>query len=131
AGGTITGAVTVASGGVLSGSQDGGTLTMGSLTLSSGSVTNVTLSTASTSAIFTITGALTVDGTLNVTGTATYGVGVYRVFSTSGTLTDNGLTLGTTPSGYTSTLDVSTTAVDVVVTTSATSLQYWSANGTS
>ncbi|MFG1395272.1 autotransporter-associated beta strand repeat-containing protein, partial [Xanthobacter agilis] len=132
AGGTLTGAVTVASGGVLSGSQGTGTLTLGSLSLSSGAVTNVTLSAASTSAVFTTTGALTVAGTLNVTGTATYGVGVYRVFASGGTLTDNGLALGTTPTGsYTTALDVGTSTVDVVVSGHDTSLQYWSANGSS
>ena len=45
-------------------------------------------------------GDLTLDGTLNVTTTpgGSFDPGVYRVFDYGGTLTDNGLAIGTIPS---------------------------------
>ncbi|MEW6256247.1 MAG: autotransporter-associated beta strand repeat-containing protein, partial [Pseudomonadota bacterium] len=138
AGGTVTGAVTVRSGGVLSAGQDSGGLSAGSLLLESGATTSVSLGTPSASnALFSVTGAsagdLTLNGTLNVTGAPGYGVGVYRIFSSAGTLTDNGLALGSVPSdGATeAALEIGTQTVDVQVTGSGgTTLQYWSANGT-
>ena len=134
AGGTITGSVAVASGGILSNSSSGEGLTAGSLVLSAGAITNVTLVTPTTAhAIFTTVGDLTVNGTLNASGAPTYGVGVYRVFTSGGTLTDNGLTLGTSQGGnYITTLSVGTSDIDLQVTTTGPSnLQYWSADGVS
>ncbi|MDF3129060.1 PEP-CTERM sorting domain-containing protein [Kiritimatiellaeota bacterium B1221] len=52
------------------------------------------------------TGALTLDGVLNVEDLAGFGVGTYRLFTFSaGNLTDNGVTLGSTPGAYTYSLD--------------------------
>ncbi|MEP9375074.1 autotransporter domain-containing protein [Aquabacter sp. CN5-332] len=133
-GGTIGGAVTVASGGILSHvtpDAAAGGLTIGSLTLDAGAIINVGLMTPTiSSGIFTTTGTATVNGTLNITDLPGYGVGVYRVFA-SGGVTDNGLVLGTPQiGGFVNALDVSASAVDVQVTVLNTSLQYWSANGT-
>ncbi len=51
-------------------------------------------------------GALTLDGVLNVQDLAGFGAGTYRLFTfSSGNLTDNGMTLGTTPGAYTYSID--------------------------
>ncbi|MFG1454748.1 autotransporter-associated beta strand repeat-containing protein, partial [Xanthobacter sp. V2C-8] len=157
-GGTITGNVSVDNGGILSGGQNGGGLTMNALAQNTSAITNVSLATPTTAnAVFTITdatpGALMVNGTLNVTGEAGYGPGVYRVFaSPNADLTNAGLALGSASSisGYTAALDTGARYVDVQLTASGgggtggggdgggggtptptPALQYWSADGTS
>ncbi|MGU3495730.1 autotransporter domain-containing protein [Xanthobacteraceae bacterium A53D] len=134
-GGSIGGTVTVADGGRLRNMPslgNAGGLTMGELALGQGAIIDVGLHTpGTTSGIFSITGDLTLAGTLNITGLPGYGAGVYRVFEYGGELTDNGLTLGTPQvGGFLNTLDFGTSAVDVVTTSIDTSLQYWSADGT-
>ena len=96
--GTITGAVTVNAGGTLAGIA-GSTLTMGGLTLGNGASVNVTLGAPSNAALFNVTGNLTLGGTLNVTSQGDFGAGVYRLIDYSGTLTNNGLAIGSTPTG--------------------------------
>ncbi len=98
--GSITGAVTVANGGVLVGTA-GQTLTMGSLTLNSGSNVNVSLGTASATPLFNVTNALVLAGTLNVTDAGGFGAGVYRLFDYGGALTNTGLAVGVLPAGDT------------------------------
>jgi len=44
-----------------------------------------------------ITGNLTLDGTLNIANSGGFGAGTYELFSYTGTLTNNILTIGTTP----------------------------------
>jgi len=51
--------------------------------------------------LITVGGNLTLDGTLNVTAISGFGVGVYPLIQYSGSLNDQGLVLGTMPSGYT------------------------------
>ena len=94
------GAVTVANGGTLAGAA-GSTLTTGNLTLNSGSNLNVKLAAPSSSELFNVNGNLTLAGTLNVSAAGGFGDGLYRLISYTGTLTDNGLTIGATPTGYT------------------------------
>ncbi|HEY9130406.1 MAG TPA: autotransporter-associated beta strand repeat-containing protein [Dyella sp.] len=107
--GTIGGDVIVADGGTLSpGAATGaaGTLIIdGSLALSANSTLEYQLGQAgtpggATNDLTVVHGNLTLDGALNVSTTAggTFGAGVYRLFDYDGTLTDNGLTLGTLPS---------------------------------
>ncbi|RVA16576.1 autotransporter outer membrane beta-barrel domain-containing protein, partial [Mesorhizobium sp. M7A.F.Ca.CA.002.05.1.1] len=110
--GAIGGDITVADGATLSpGSADDtpGTLAIaGNLNLSSGSILNYSFGEANVvggalNDLTTVGGNLVLDGTLNVTTSAggTFGPGVYRVFSYDGTLTNNGLAVGTIPStGY-------------------------------
>ncbi|WP_431108691.1 autotransporter domain-containing protein [Variovorax paradoxus] len=93
--GAISGAVNVASGGTLSGTA-GSTLTMGALTLDSGATVDVTLGAPAAASLFN-TGALTLDGTLDVHDIGGFGAGVYRLFDYTGPLTDHGLEIGSAP----------------------------------
>jgi autotransporter-associated beta strand protein len=45
--------------------------------------------------LINVAGNLVLDGTLNIIGLANFGVGTYRLINYGGTLTDNGLVLGT------------------------------------
>jgi fibronectin-binding autotransporter adhesin len=108
--GTIGGSVTVASGATLAPGNPGivpGTLTInGNLGLSSGSIVSYRLAqggSGPTNDLVVVNGNLTLAGTLNVTVASggTPGPGVSRVFDYAGTLTNNGLALGTVPGpGY-------------------------------
>jgi len=123
-GGSITGAVSVANGGVLANAQ-GSTLTMGSLSLLSGSTINATFSGAGGPALFAVTGNLTLDGTVNVASTGAYGFGVYGLMNYGGVLTDNGLVIGTTP-GSAQRLSVQTSvAGQVNIVHAPTDLLFW------
>ncbi|WP_395346358.1 autotransporter-associated beta strand repeat-containing protein [Variovorax sp. UC122_21] len=103
--GSVAGAVTVDKGGVLSAGNGGaGTLTLGSLSLNAGSVLNYELGQAgvaggSLNDLIDVNGNLQLDGTLNVSETAggKFGAGLYRLINYTGTLTDNGLDIGTAP----------------------------------
>lgn len=104
--GTIGGDVTIADGATLSPGASPGTLTVnGSLMLAAHATLDYELGQAGTPGgalndLTVVHGDLTLDGTLNVTATpgGTFGAGVYRLFGYDGTLTDNGLGLGTLPS---------------------------------
>ncbi|TWT04987.1 autotransporter domain-containing protein [Reyranella sp. CPCC 100927] len=124
--GTIGGAVTVADGGTLLGTQ-GQTLTMGSLTLSGASNINVTLGAPGTTGLFNVTGNLTLDGRLNITDAGGFGPGVYRLIDYSGALTDNGLAIGSVPGGVNAAdLLVQTSANQVnLVNRAGVSLNFW------
>jgi fibronectin-binding autotransporter adhesin len=97
--GLISGGVSVASGGTLIG-RAGQTLSMGSLTLDGGSVVNVSLGAPGNTRLFDVTGNLTLAGTLNVADAGSFGNGLYRLFDYGGTLTNNGMAVGATPTGY-------------------------------
>ncbi|GAA0622666.1 autotransporter-associated beta strand repeat-containing protein [Brevundimonas kwangchunensis] len=97
-GGSITDAVMVLNGGILANTQ-GSTLTMGSLSLNSGSAINATFNGAGGPALFAVTGNLTLDGTVNIASTGAFGMGVYGLMTYGGALTDNGLLIGTTAAG--------------------------------
>ncbi|WP_312994895.1 autotransporter domain-containing protein [Achromobacter animicus] len=94
--GTIGGNLTL-TGGALEG-KHGQTLSVGgALALSQDSQINVALGGTSTATLFKVGGDLTLDGTLNVTDQGGFGAGVYRLFNYGGTLTNNGLAVGSTP----------------------------------
>ncbi|MER8644425.1 autotransporter-associated beta strand repeat-containing protein [Mesorhizobium sp. M1252] len=107
--GTLGGDVTIADGATLSpGAADGtpGTLAIaGNLSLSGGSILNYSFGQANVAGgalndLTTVGGNLVLDGTLNVSVSpgGTFGPGVYRVFNYNGTLTNNGLSVGSIPS---------------------------------
>lgn len=98
--GTIGGTVTIDAGGILNGIQ-GQTLTMQNLNLGGGANVNVTLSSPGGAELFHIVNDLTLDGTLNITSGGAFGPGVYGLMAYGGSLTDNGLLIGTTPFGST------------------------------
>jgi fibronectin-binding autotransporter adhesin len=106
--GTIGGSVAIADGGTLAAGSGGvGALTInGNLALGSTSQVNFEFGQANVPGgplndLVNIGGDLVLDGTVNVTQSAggSFGPGVYRVFNYAGTLTDNGLTVGSLPSG--------------------------------
>ena len=97
--GTINGTVNVAAGGMVSpGNGGAGTLKTGSLVLSGTSNLNFELGTGKDS--IEVTGNLTLDGILNVTELSGFNVGTYCLIKYTGTLVNNGIVLGTMPSGY-------------------------------
>lgn len=100
--GSIAGMVVVLTDGILEG-RSGQTLTMGELRLNdngeNNSQINVALGAPGETALFSVTGNLRLDGTLNVTDAGGFGAGVYRIFDYGGTLTDNGLVVGAMPAG--------------------------------
>lgn len=97
--GSISGGVSVASGGTLLGLA-GQTLSLGSLALNAGSVTDISLGGPSSTRLFNVAGDLTLAGTLNVSDAGGFGNGLYRLFDYGGTLTNNGMSVGATPTGY-------------------------------
>ncbi|WP_050030221.1 autotransporter-associated beta strand repeat-containing protein [Verrucomicrobium sp. BvORR034] len=123
--GTINRAVTIQNGGILSagdvdaaGISLGGKLTLGAgLTLSSTSVLNFDLSTPGSllDDEISVTGNLTLDGVLNITNLGGLGNGSYKLFDYTGTLTDNTLTFGTTPGGFSYSIDTTSFANAVYV----------------
>jgi hypothetical protein len=84
-----------------------GELTVDSLTLSSGSLINVNFSGSSSDTVV-VDGNLVLDGVLNITAADTITPGTYTLFTYTGTLTNNGLMLGTAPADATYTIDAST-----------------------
>ncbi|NLS20067.1 autotransporter domain-containing protein [Rhizobium sp. P40RR-XXII] len=126
--GTIAGSVSVGNGGTLSG-RAGTTLAIGgNLSLASGSITNAALGARSAPALFEVGGNLTLGGTLNVSDAGNFGRGVYRLFDYGGTLTNNGLTIGSTPDGIgASDLSVQTAVAGNVnlVSTAGAALSFW------
>ena len=91
------GAVTSIGGTIAPGASPG-TLTVAALTLDSASALNFELSTAGiigsgVNDLLAIGGALTLDGTLNITELSGFGNGTYRLANYGGAFTDNGLDL--------------------------------------
>ena len=132
--GTVGGTVTVANGGTLAPGSSPGLLTINSdLLLSSGSFLAFELGAPDTvggplNDLIQVNGNLTLDGTVNVTESAggSFGTGAYRLINYTGALTDNGLLLGTTPAGYTGSVQtVIGGQVNLIVTTAGTLVQYW------
>jgi autotransporter-associated beta strand protein len=84
------------------GVDQAGKLTLGSgLTLNQTSALRFDLGApAGTNDEAAVTGAFTLDGVLNVTSLAGFGVGSYRLFQYASTFTDNGLQFGTMPAGF-------------------------------
>ena len=114
--GTGAGVVSVASGGTLGGSGTiGGPVTVngtlapgnsgiGTLTISNGLAVNngavLQYDLGSSSDRMVVSSNLTLGGTLNITDAGGFTAGTYTLFSYGGTLTYNGVTIGTAPSSY-------------------------------
>jgi len=111
--GTIGGSISFA-GGTLSPGTSAGTINLGTTTFDALSTVSYELDTpgivgSGVNDLTNVTGDLTLDGTLNVTQLAGFGLGTYRLFNYSGQLFDNGLdlNLGTLPEGWIAALDTS------------------------
>lgn len=98
--GSISGAVDIADGGTLFGAS-GQQLSFGDgLTLGVTSNVDVTLNGGSAvPSLFNVNGDLALNGKLNVVQGSAVGLGVYRIFDYSGSLTDNSMALGTVTDG--------------------------------
>lgn len=127
--GVVNGAVTVADGGILSGAQ-GVALSMGSLTLSSGSIINAAFTGTGGGALFDITGNVTLDGTVNVASTGAFGQGVYGFMTYGGLLTDLGLEVGMTPGGFERVLVQTSVAGQVNLIHAPSQLLFWDGGDT-
>ncbi|MBV7478306.1 autotransporter-associated beta strand repeat-containing protein [Pseudomonas sp. PDM31] len=128
--GSLTGAVAVADGGHLVGTT-GNTLTMDSLVMSGNSSVDAGLGnqgSAGANPLFSVGTDLTLDGKLNITDAGGFGSGVYRLFNYGGSLTDNGLQIGSTPIGLTQQLRVQTAVghqINLLVSAADTHVQFW------
>jgi outer membrane autotransporter protein len=129
--GAIAGPVAVANGGIIAPGDAPGTLTVGPLTLNPNSILNYELGTASavggtTNDLLNVNGALTLDGTLNVTSGLDFGTASYRLINYTGPLTDNGLAIGTIPSGVNAVVQTAIPGqVNLVVIEPGAIVQYW------
>jgi fibronectin-binding autotransporter adhesin len=120
----------VGAGGTLAGVA-GNSFTIGSLALDPGAVTEVALGAPGNVALFDIGGNLTLDGTLNIVNAGSFGFGLYRLFDYGGTLTDNGLVIGSVPAGF-STLGLgiqTAVAGQVNLVSQAVNLTFWDGGG--
>ncbi|WP_041782266.1 autotransporter domain-containing protein [Ancylobacter novellus] len=127
--GSIGGAVTVQNGGTLAGAS-GATLGMGALALNTTSNVNVVLG-APGGTLFDVAGDVTLDGTLDITGTADLGTGVYHLIEYGGSLTDNGLALGSVPLDFTTAINTATAQqVNLTVYADPTKTQFWQGGST-
>lgn len=131
--GTILGAVSIAGNGRLAPGNSPGTLTVGSLALSSGSQMDFELGQAGTPGgalndRVSVTGDLTLAGTLNVAVSSggSFSPGLYRLFDYGGTLTNNGVSFGTVP-GSVADLYLQTSVANQVnlVNSAGVQLNFW------
>ncbi len=130
--GTIGGNVSIGNG-ILAPGNSPATLTIaGDLTLGAASVLNYELGQANVvggalNDRTVVGGNLTLDGTLNVTQSAggTYGAGIYRLIDYAGTLTDNGLALGSMPATSVNYLQTSVAKQVNLVNSNGLILNYW------
>lgn len=126
--GTVAGVANIATGGALTGTT-GQTLTLGGLAMSAGSQFNVSLGAPTPQALVQVNGNVTLNGNLNVTDKGGFGVGVYRLLGYTGTLTNNGLALGSLPPGtLPANLQIQTAVnqqVNLVVAAGGNNVQFW------
>ncbi|WP_146151045.1 autotransporter outer membrane beta-barrel domain-containing protein [Allosphingosinicella deserti] len=130
--GTFLGNVTVADGGIVGPGSSPGTLTIaGNYTLGAGTVLRYELGQpgvvgSGTNDLIVVGGNLTLDGSLEVTALPDFGAGYYRLIDYAGTLTDNELAVGTTPAGFTGTVQTGIAGqVNILFNDGAQRVQYW------
>lgn len=105
--GSFLGNISLGAGAILAPGNSPATIAVGgNLLLDSASVLNFELAQAGvvgggTNDLISVSGNLTLDGTLNVAALTGFGEGIYRLINYGGALTDNGLLVGTRPDGFT------------------------------
>lgn len=113
--GTIGGTVTVANGGrIVPGNNGAGTLRTGSLTLNTSSVLDFELGTLKDS--IKVNGNLTLNGTLNISSLSGFNSGTYTLITYTGTLSGNGLVIGSLPNGFIGSVKASAGSVRLTIT---------------
>ena len=131
--GSANGTVNVLAGGAIApGGATPGVLTVGNLVLGSGSLLNYRLGQAGTvggakNDLINVTGALTLGGTLNVTAAPSFTNGTYTLINYGTLSANNGLAVGTLPSGFTGVVVVGGGTVRLQA--SGAFLQYWDGSG--
>lgn len=130
--GSIAGTLTAGSGIVEAGGNGVGTLTVGGLVLGADTVLNYDLGAPGNLAAsdrIQVGGNLTLDGTVNGRNAGGFGTGVYRLFDYGGTLTDNGLSVGALPAGFSPAQAQIQTAiggqVNLVIAEQIPDIQFW------
>lgn len=131
--GTLGGDVTIADGAVLAPGNSPGTLTInGDLSLASGATLDYQFGEAGVvggalNDLVNVGGDLILDGTLNVSVSSggPFGNGIYRVFNYDGTLTDNGLELGTMPFGSDTIVQTAVNHQVNLINTAGLDLSFW------
>jgi VCBS repeat-containing protein len=114
--GTISRTVYVQKGGRLApGRLGAGTLRVSSVVMDGTAGSDCQMG-SSTNDKVAITGNLTLDGSLNISPLAGFTNGTYTLMTYGGTLTDNGLTVGSAPAGYTYQINAAGGVVQLVVT---------------
>ncbi|WP_166430657.1 beta strand repeat-containing protein, partial [Polymorphobacter arshaanensis] len=142
--GTLVGAVDVGAGATLfAGQLTGatvGVLTVGDLTLNATSNLNFEFGAPNVSGLpdndlIIVNGNITLDGLLNVTDPGTgpgFGLGVYQLFTYTGGITDNGLTVSSLPGGFTGVVQATLIPgqVNLLVANPGTMIQHWQGTDT-
>ena len=122
--GPISGPVYVTGGTFAAGCSPGSAYVLGDLSFDPSSHTEFELATPNVVANgndwISVGGDLTLDGALDIVALPGFGPGTYRLFNYTNFMFDNGVHLGSVPSGYTCQLDLSTpNQVNLLVATAA------------
>lgn len=136
--GTFDGDVSIGDGGVLAPGNSPGTLFItGNLSLAGTSTLDYEFGRAGVPGgrfndLTLVGGNLTLDGTLNLNASVggTFGPGLYRLISYDGTLTDNGLALGTQPAGSVNSVQTSVARQVNLLNTAGLTLDFWDGGDT-
>jgi autotransporter-associated beta strand protein len=130
--GSIAGTLAASDATIEAGGNGVGTLTVGGLTLASGSVLNFDLGAPGDLAAsdrIQVNGQLTLDGTVNGRDAGGFGAGVYRLIDYTGALTDNGLLVGTLPTGFSPSQAQIQTAIggqiNLIIAEQIPDIQFW------
>ena len=123
--GTIYGPVVVGSATLAAGCSPGTADVQGDVSYTASGHSEFELATPNVvgggSDLISVTGNLTLNGTLDLTALSGFGAGTYRLFNYTGSLTNNGVQVGAVPGGYAAQLNFGTNhQVNLDVSSTAT-----------